>query len=1226
MTSRSRRRAPATAASRIAFAITSGEIDQLDERGLQTAVNFLLREEGFRSGIPQDGIVTSENEKARDEGIDASVESPETLSEWIPKGDSCWQFKAYAITPAQIKKELTDPKHSALQGRLRAGAEYVLMIGADPGPTTSREKAVREALSEIKATGGFRVLTSPKIAAWASRFAAFRFLPYFQTPGLALRSHPDWSNMGLHTRKFIPTEEQSRVIAGIQEEMLEQHHANRRIRLNGFSGLGKTRCVLESTRHPNIIRRVLYAENPDEVHPEFLAWIRRVDGMTVVLVVDNCEGQDRLRIEGQLDGASASVYLVTVGPENTAPLTSNGFYALKRMTEEELRKVLRGAFIGLSLEDEGFIIRLSSGFVKAAILLARHYQSTRTPAPPAGVAATEEVDAFIRDLIGADPQGDVRAGLSTASVVTEMGVEGGLEEELEALAKVLGYDGARVRRGLEIGSDRDIVEKVGRRRRVTPEILAIRLAAESWGAHATALVALYESPIAASLRERILRRLASLGRDERTVPIIKRLLDSTSVFSTLKDLNARERSELLNYLTSADPQAGLEALERLLGSAGPDELKGLNGGRRAVVATLERLVWLPDTFERAATLLLSLAEAENERYANNATGIWQQLFRPLLSGSNVPAMERLQFLERQLDSSSLPLARRLLAMSALEHVFEYHIARTVIMDSLGGRPLPPEWRPSKPQELSEVLEHAFTLLERRLVDTTPEISVAAQNALFRTTRTLFIQGLGARVLSQFEMLAKSGTPELIAEVVRTLGAVLSYDTDQIHPEIVNRARSFRNGLLTGNFAVRVRRWLGRPTPEDFNETGSSNPAIEESRKLADEALRNPSLLDENWEWLLSEEAQRSWWFFERLGERDGEGILLKRIESKVRQDGSQGAFYAWAAALQGLRNTGQEEFAWKRIEEMAADGPGEAVLEALWRSDPSDRSAELIARLVSSGRIDPGLAGRFVLGNWIGKLSVGGARKLVASILGQASREGNEAALSLLGMRIHTGEDQEPFQDLIWEVLERTVGGTDPMVSHYWAGLARPLLEKEPGRLGVLVLELFKTKDHVPINDERLSILQEATSRAPGPVWHAISTELEGNDSVSRFSLRHALKGQLLGHIPTGTIMKWVLNQGESGAVDVMSLTEAGPVLSDLQRELLMGFPKSKRVRAALLSSLGTGVYWGARYAWLERQLETVRAWSKDSEPLIGNWARSLIQGYEADIEAAKISEAEEGF
>jgi hypothetical protein len=90
-------------------------------------------------------------------------------------------------------------------------------------------------------------------------------------------------------------------------------------------------------------------------------------------------------------------------------------------------------------------------------------------------------------------------------------------------------------------------------------------------------------------------------------------------------LEAPGRSGILPYLSAIDPGRSLTLLERL-SERPPGELFTAVDARRDLVWSAEKLAWHSDTFARAAVVLLRLALAENEHWANSATGQFVSLF------------------------------------------------------------------------------------------------------------------------------------------------------------------------------------------------------------------------------------------------------------------------------------------------------------------------------------------------------------------------------------------------------------------------------------------------------------------------------------------------------------------------------------------------------------------------------------------------------------------------
>ena len=116
--------------------------------------------------------------------------------------------------------------------------------------------------------------------------------------------------------------------------------------------------------------------------------------------------------------------------------------------------------------------------------------------------------------------------------------------------------------------------------------------------------------------------------------------------------------------------------------------------QEGVIWALDKIVFHRDFFGRAAAILLALAEAENESWSNNATGVFTQLFTlaqgPLAPTAARPA-ERFPTLFEAIDSSSK--RRREIALEACKVVFEARPSpRAVRSVPFGSEHIEP-WRP-----------------------------------------------------------------------------------------------------------------------------------------------------------------------------------------------------------------------------------------------------------------------------------------------------------------------------------------------------------------------------------------------------------------------------------------------------------------------------------------------------------------------------------------------------
>ena len=137
------------------------------------------------------------------------------------------------------------------------------------------------------------------------------------------------------------------------------------------------------------------------------------------------------------------------------------------------------------------------------------------------------------------------------------------------------------------------------------------------------------------------RRIEELEFSDRGEELGKMFLEVGLPFEDAGYLLTGTGSRMFRSLTALSPLTAIKIAKRSLDKTSIDVLRNAKNPRRDLVRALELLVWEPETFLDAAELLLRLAAAENEGWANNATGAFMQLFSLHLSGTKVPALERL---------------------------------------------------------------------------------------------------------------------------------------------------------------------------------------------------------------------------------------------------------------------------------------------------------------------------------------------------------------------------------------------------------------------------------------------------------------------------------------------------------------------------------------------------------------------------------------------------------
>ena len=101
-----------------------------------------------------------------------------------------------------------------------------------------------------------------------------------------------------------------------------------------------------------------------------------------------------------------------------------------------------------------------------------------------------------------------------------------------------------------------------------------------------------------------------------------------SPFAQAELLLSKAGSRLFRALVEVKPNATSSLLHQVITSLSNDEIANISGdSRRNLVWALEMLVYHIDCFDKSAWCLFKLAQFENEKFSNNATGQFSQLFR-----------------------------------------------------------------------------------------------------------------------------------------------------------------------------------------------------------------------------------------------------------------------------------------------------------------------------------------------------------------------------------------------------------------------------------------------------------------------------------------------------------------------------------------------------------------------------------------------------------------------
>src|SRR5579871_2093878 len=947
----------------------------------------------------------------------------------------------------------------------------------------------------------------------------------------------------------------------------------------------------------------------------------------LILVVDECSREIRDRLEHQAQRCEGRLKLLTVGLAEEARTSASRIdtYLLERLDDQSIRALLTKDYSHVPMEAIDFIIRKSSGFVKLAVTLAQAILEHPEKASARELMRTQRMQEVIAAFLVPD-QAD-RGALQAVALLSRVGWDGELAAEGQTVAEFIGLDWRDAQRRVGRFVEKGFVARQGRYRYVTPHLLAVTLAAQAWddyGEETLSLIAKLPTP---SSRRALLERLYDLGDDLQAKQVTEMLLGVEGVFPDLASINDDGRAEIFALLAEMNPQVGLRALQRLIEHLPRSELLTFYSGRRQVVRLLEKLAWSKQTFFGAARLLLQLADAENEYWANNAGGVWVDLFGTFLGGTAVPAIERHVLIQEALNSSSE--AQQRLAIRAIARVFSLQETRTFGVQDQGGRLVEPEWHPQNYAEDRAVRESGLALWDQAATHENPKIQVEARNILLRQARELARSGLTDAVIERLEKLPLTNQEERY-KLRSTIDVLLEFETATITPERKQRLNAFRERIIGSSFADRLRRWTGRSTIADWKngrEPGGRTME-QEAADLADEAMNAPDTLRPELCYLATE-APQPYAFGKRLGELDAAHLWWNEIEAFVRV----GQGYALASAyLQGNVEAGRNAWRDASLNAWVVEATHEfavGVFDAVWRSEPDDKDGERLIALLDRGVLEAGRMGNLIMGGMTRHFSSDIFMQLVERVLRDDSEAATASALALIHQRLdfHT-EDEQTLTQHAWRALEHhdTFSG-DTMTQHYAKELAERYQAHDPLRMVRAVLQHLETQNRPLLRSNKaIQVLEQATNLQSKEVWNEVAVWLT-SDRPNRLHLYLVLQGWYAQIVGAEVILEWAEQHQPDGPELVAAPTEVrGNPLDALPRTLLIRYGQNEAVAGALSGNFMSGSFWGDTSQWLEGLRTAALPWTNDAHRAVRSWAQRLVDGLDKRIEDWKLVEEERVF
>jgi hypothetical protein len=1254
------------------------QVSDLTNLGQDRAVEFLRRllwAEATRVGIGRNLIEVPQCINVGDGGIDAFIKDAEpSKDEMIPQGTSGFQIKSSDLKPADCsnelhqKQDLNEPIKEEIKRIFDADGTYVLVLFASLTrlQRRKREDAVNQELINL----GYkkprvRLYTADQLVGFGERFPTL--VSWFKQELTQCLPYSSWAERQdvIVPKHFVFDENRKKWMDEIRLKLRNRVDRCLVFRVMGLSGIGKTRLVFESLSPDDIRNSTIYVRADQFRLSNLHNMLQNDANLSAIIVIDECDLQQHDEFVRSFSERGPRLAVFTLSYDIGKVPPPSTLFKLDRLAKNSIEEILKREDPALPENVVDRLSQFADGYPRIAVLLCESY---RAPGGSTEEFLTISDEALMNRLIGGRSDTGsqdfktTKRVLMGLSLFSKVGYEGKFAEESKWIAKRMGVEWNAFREVVSQQKERGIMQ--GQHYvYITPFMLRIHLLKEWWECQGLKkddfdeFVGSMPEEFRHDLLQRFFDHIPYITTTARGREFSKAILGEDGIFSDGSLLKTDIGADFFLKLTEADPGSALNLLKKTVGRWSKEDLAQFTIGRRQIVWALEMIAMWRDLFTDAARLLLALGEAESETAANNASGVFAELFSPApgrVAPTEASPEERFPVLEEALTSASEE--RRLIGLHACDQALRsQHFVRSVGAEFQGLRPEPQLWMPKTYKEIVDYYRRVWQFLRTRLDGLQPEEREVAVNVLLSHVRGIGTIGpLTEIVLETLDELAQKPYVDkktLLSEIVR----VLHYDGKDLAPQTRERWLQLKDRVTGSDFSSLIHRYVGMDLLEDrYDEEGKrvdqTQPRIED---LVGEAIEKPDLLKLELYWLVTTEAQNGFRFGYQLGKKDKGFSLLPVLQESQRNAGENSSVYFLGGYFRAIAEIDRGKWE-EQLDRLIEDEKLRRwIPELTWRSGLTDRSAERILALAQKGIIGPGEFRMFAWGSVILDLSEDIFKNWIDFLLDCEETYAASIALALysdyyVGKESrHRLPEQLTLKLLTHDSLfmKADAPKRDHMDDYIWTLIGKSFVDLYPERsleLADKILQHFGEDGTVleGFHPHSQEVLNDISRRYPEEVWIKVTQHLGPPIDSRAFKIRQWLRGDkffetgpagALAFFPLEKIWEWVDADVDKHAwylanfVPKQLFRQEGKVC--LAREVLVRYGQREDVRRNLIANFSTEGWTGPASLHLQNKKQELLDFRKmEKNENVKLWIDEFVSILDFDIERERIEEERRGF
>lgn len=765
--------------------ISLENIKALKAQELTELLLKLLHLEFNSEKFPDCHISVPQNINTADGGEDGRIEtSDHKNSKWVIDEFCLFQCKATEMGISECKNEILTKDKKSLKNQVKEifdkGGTYILFTTDDyvVQNIDARIKSFREGIASVESANyaekaKVKIYDANLIRDWTNQYiTAISFVQFCagMNRPYGIQIWSEFKSYSSNSNEF----KSNREIDGIIEAIRQCAWDDSNLRIEGVSGIGKTRLICEAfspgekdfqynfdVQRKSLSDKFIYFDLAKGDSQQIFDFIRStVTNYPAILVLDNCDPRNHRKFIEEVSRTGSKQKLISLDYEkindnirdyNLIELKSEMYISI---VEEILKAQYKGT--SLSPHEISYLVNFSEGnpkmainFVEAAIRnvnLNESFDEDLLIKLIFGRESKDEEEFKVLKLFSAFKYFEYPADQLYSLNSDEYTL---LLEHVTFFAEFLSIDLERVRLIIKKYLSKGVLERRGNKLIIRPNPLSLKLSIIFWNELGIDKYEKFVEKIPKNLKNSLADQLTQLGNVDKAQELVGTIWGLEGNFSSAEILNSNMGSRLFRSIVTVNPIETLKVLKKHYLDKPKEYLLTIVDARQNLVWALEKLCFRRETFHDAAIILIQFARAEIETYySNNSTFYFTQLFRIYLAGTEADYSSRIEVLKWAIEKKDPDYNILILKAAKNALTSTYNLHKTLGAENQGGQLPLKEYSPINRDEINTYRREVLDIIADFTV-TKNELQFSAQRLIYSNLNELFQFGFDIAMLATY---------------------------------------------------------------------------------------------------------------------------------------------------------------------------------------------------------------------------------------------------------------------------------------------------------------------------------------------------------------------------------------------------------------------------------------------------------------------------------------------